>query len=168
MKAIFTICILTFAISIINGQNLIRNGGFENINHFEFWDSSVTVTGASVTPVITQAHSGFWSVEIKSGTTPIGGWTQLLQTLLTPSNNIDYKLTFFVKGSVTSTNFLGVYGLTGSGEVALGIDSLNNTASIDPDSGRIIITQNVFQLWTRINYYFNSFKKLFIQKRFIF
>jgi hypothetical protein len=156
MKALFTFCIFTFAISVLNGQDLIRNGGFENFNHFEFWDSSVTVTGASVTPVITQAHSGFWSVEIKSGTTPVGGWTQLLQTLLTPSNNIDYKLAFFVKGFVTDTNFLGVYGLTGSGEVALGIDSLNNTTSIDPDSGRIILTQDVFQLWTRINYYFNS------------
>lgn len=156
MKVLFTFCILVFSFSISNGQNLIRNGGFENINHFEYWDSVVTVAGASVTPVITQAHSGSWSVEIKSGTTPIGGWTELLQTLLTPSNNIDYKLTFFVKGSVTGNNYLGVYGLTGSGEVALGIDSLNNTTSIDPDSGKIIITQNVFQLWTRINYYFNS------------
>ena len=64
--------------------------------------------------------------------------------------------TLWVKDSVTTINFLGVYGLTGVGEVALGIDSLNDATSTDPDSGRIIITQDFFQNWTRINYYFNS------------
>ncbi|MBK9099330.1 MAG: T9SS type A sorting domain-containing protein [bacterium] len=156
MKALYTFCILAFSFSILNGQDLVRNGGFENANNFEFWDANVTVTGASVEPVNTVAHLGSWSVEIKSGTDPIGGWTQLMQTLLTPLNNIDYKLTFWIKDSVTANNFLGVYGLTAAGEVALGIDSLNNTAIIDPDSGRIIITQNFFQNWGRINYYFNS------------
>ncbi|MBE0573272.1 MAG: T9SS type A sorting domain-containing protein [Ignavibacteriaceae bacterium] len=156
MKALFTFFILVFISSFIYSQDLMRNGGFENPDHFEFWTSSVTVTGASVQPVNTTAQSGSWSVEIKSGTSPIGGWTQLMQTLLAPANNIDYRLTLWVKDSVTTSNFLGVYGLTTTGEVALGIDSLNNTAITDPDSGRIIITQAFFQNWTRINYFFNS------------
>ena len=156
MKALITFFILVFISSFIYSQDLMRNGGFENSDHFEFWTSSVTVTGASVQPVNTTAQSGSWSVEIKSGNSPIGGWTQLMQTLLAPANNIDYRLTLWVKDSVTTSNFLGVYGLTGTGEVALGIDSLNNTAITDSDSGRIIITQEFFQNWTRINYFFNS------------
>ena len=156
MKALITFFILAISFSFVNAQDLVQNGGFENIDHFEFWDSNVTVTGASIEPVNTVAHLGSWSVEIKSGTFPIGDWTQLMQTLLTPLNNIDYKLTFWIKDSVTTNNFLGVYGLTGTDEVALGIDSLNNSAIIDPDSGRIVITQNFFQNWGRINYYFNS------------
>jgi len=156
MKALITFFILVFISSFIYSQDLMRNGGFENPDPFEFWTASVTVTGASVQPVNTTAQSGSWSVEIKSGTSPIGGWTQLMQTLLTPLNNIDYKLTFWVKDSVTTSNFLGVYGLTSTGEVALGIDSLNNTAIADPDSGRIIITQAFFPNWVRINYFFNS------------
>ena len=156
MKSLITFFVLIITFSFVNAQDLMRNGGFENIDHFEFWDANVSVTGASVEPVNTVSHSGIWSVEIKSGTLPVGGWTQLMQTLLTPSNNIDYKLVFWVKDSVTTSNFLGVYGLTGTGEVALGLDSLNNTAVIDPDSGRIIITQDFFQNWARINYYFNS------------
>ena len=156
MKSLITFFLLIITFSFVNAQDLMRNGGFENIDHFEFWDANVSVTGASVEPVNTVPHSGIWSVEIKSGTLPVGGWTQLLQTLLTPSNNIDYKLVFWVKDSVTTSNFLGVYGLNGTGEVALGLDTLNNTAMIDPDSGRIIITQDFFPNWTRINYYFNS------------
>ncbi|NWG27303.1 MAG: T9SS type A sorting domain-containing protein [Ignavibacteriaceae bacterium] len=157
MKTLITIFLLTISFSLVNAQELVRNGGFENTNHFEFWDAYVTVTGASVEPVNTAAHSGMWSIEIKSGTTPVGGWTKLMQTLLNPSNNADYKLTFWMKDSVTANNFLGVYGLTGSGgEVALGIDSLNNTSIADPDSGRIVITQSYFQNWGRINYFFNS------------
>lgn len=157
MKTLFTIFLLIISFSIVNAQELMRNGGFENTIHFEFWDAYVTVTGASVEPVSTAAHSGTWSVEINSGTSPVGGWTKLMQTLLNPSNNADYKLTFWIKDSVTTNNFLGVYGLTGSGgEVALGIDTLNNTSIADPDSGRIIITQNYFQNWARINYFFNS------------
>lgn len=157
MKTLFTIFLLIISFSMVNAQNLMRNGGFENTNHFEFWEAYVVVTGASVEAVNTAAYSGMWSVEINCGTSPVGGWTKLMQTLLNPSNNVDYKLTFWVKDSVTTNNFLGVYGLTGSGgEVALGIDSLNNTSLIDPDSGRIIITQNYFQNWARINYFFNS------------
>jgi len=156
MKALITFFLLIITFSFVNAQDLMRNGGFENFDHFEFWDANVSVTGASVEPVNTVPHSGTWSVEIKSGTLPVGGWTQLLQTLLTPSNNIDYKLVFWVKDSVTTSNFLGVYGLNGTGEVALGLDTLNNNAMIDPDSGRIIITQDFFPNWTRINYYFNS------------
>lgn len=156
MRALVAFFVLIITFSSVDAQDLMRNGGFENSDHFEFWNSSVTVSGASVDPVNTVAHSGTWSVEIKSGTSPIGGWTQLLQTLLAPLNNTDYKLTFWVKDSVATNNFIGVYGLTTSGEVALGIDSLNNTATIDPDSGRAIITQEYFQNWTRINYYFNS------------
>ncbi|MBT8390663.1 MAG: T9SS type A sorting domain-containing protein [Ignavibacteria bacterium] len=156
MKSLITFFVLIITFSFVNAQDLIRNGGFENSNHFEFWDANVSVTGASVEPVNTQAHLGSWSVEIKSGTSPVGGWTQLLQTLLTPSNNIDYRLVFWVKDSVTTSNFLGVYGLTGTDEVALGIDSLNNTGIIDPDSGRITITQEFFPDWIRLNYFFNS------------
>lgn len=156
MKALITFFILIFFSAFIYSQDLMRNGGFENPDHFEFWTSSVTVTGASVEPVNTTAQSGSWSVEIKSGISPVGGWTQLMQPLLTPSNNINYRLTLWVKDSVTTSNFLGVYGLTGSGEVALGIDSLNNTAITDSDSGRIIITQAFFPNWVRINYFFNS------------
>ncbi|MDH3268054.1 MAG: T9SS type A sorting domain-containing protein [Ignavibacteria bacterium] len=156
MKSLITFFVLAISFSFVNAQDLMRNGGFENTDPFEFWSANVSVTGASVEPVNTAAHSGLWSVEIKSGTTPVGGWTELIQTLLTPSNNIDYKLTFWIKDSVTTSNFLGVYGLTGTGEVALGIDSLNNNALIDPDSGRIIITQDFFQNWGRINYFFNS------------
>lgn len=157
MKLLLTIFVFMISFSLVNAQELVRNGGFENTNHFEFWNANVTVTGASVEPVSTVAHSGSWSVEIQSGTSPVGGWTQLMQTLLSPSNNVDYKLTVWIKDSVTTSNFLGVYGVTGTGaEVALGIDSLNNTAIADPDSGRIIITQNYFQNWVRINYFFNS------------
>jgi hypothetical protein len=156
MRSIITIFILLIFFSFVNAQDLMRNGSFENTDHFEFWDANLTVTGASIEPVNTLAHSGSWSLEIKSGTDPIGGWTQLMQTLLTPSYNINYRLSFWVKDSVTTINLCGVYGLTVSGEIALGIDSLNNTATIDPDSGRIKITQNFFQNWTRINYYFNS------------
>ena len=156
MKLLITIFILVTASSFLNAQDLIRNGGFENTNHFEFWSATVTVTGAAVQPVNTFAHSGSWSVEIKSGISPIGGWTQLMQTLLVPANNIDYKLTLWIKDSVATNNFLGVYGLIGTDEVALGIDSLNNSTISDPDSGRIIITQEFFQNWARINYYFNS------------
>jgi len=156
MKTLYTFCILAISVSILNGQDLIRNGGFENPDHFEFWTANVTVTGASVQPVDFEARSGIWSVEIKSGTTPVGGWTQLMQTLLSPSNNLNYRLTMWVKGNVTTSNFLGVYGLSGTSEVALGIDSLNNTAITDADSGRLLITQASFQNWTRINYFFNS------------
>ena len=156
MRSLITFFVLAISFSFVNAQDLIRNGGFENNVHFEFWNANVSVTGASVGPVNTEAHLGSWSVEIKSGTNPVGGWTQLMQTLRTPSNNINYRLAFWVKGSVTTSNFLGVYGLTDSGEVALGIDSLNNTTVIDPDSGRIIIVQDVFQNWSRIFYYFNS------------
>jgi hypothetical protein len=156
MKLLITIFILIFISSFVNAQDLMQNGGFENTNHFEFWTANVTVTGASVEPVEIAAHSGSWSVEIKSGNSPIGGWTQLMQILLAPSNNIDYKLTLWIKDSVTTSNFLGIYGLTGTDEVALGIDSLNNTAITDPDSGRVKITQEFFQNWGRINYYFNS------------
>ena len=156
MRSLITFFVLAISFSFVNAQDLMRNGGFENTDHFEFWNANVTVTGASVEPVNTAAHSGIWSVEIKSGTSPVGGWTQMMQTLLAPANNIDYKLTLWVKDSVTTSNFLGVYGLTGTGEVALGIDSLNNTTTVDPDSGRIIITQDFFQNWARINYYFNS------------
>ena len=156
MKSLITIFILVFISSFVNAQDLMRNGGFENADHFEFWDANVTVTGASVEPVDAVAHLGSWSVEIKSGTSPVGGSTQLMQTLLAPSANINYKLTLWIKDSVTTSNFLGVYGLTGSGEVALGIDSLNNTAITDPDNGRLIITQGFFQNWARVNYFFNS------------
>ena len=79
-----------------------------------------------------------------------------MQTLLTPLNNIEYKLTIWIKDSVSTSNFVGVYGLSGSDEVALGIDSLNNTGIVDPDSGRIKITQSFFANWTRIIYFFNS------------
>ncbi len=156
MKLLITIFILIIISSFVNAQELMRNGGFENADHFEFWSANVSVTGASVEPVNSVAHLGTWSVEIKSGTSPVGGLTQLMQTLLTPLNNIDYRLTFWVKDSVTASNFVGVYGLTGSGEVALGIDSLNNTSITDPDSGKLIITQAFFQNWVRINYFFNS------------
>jgi len=156
MKSLFTFLILLISLSFANAQDLIQNGGFENSNHFEFWDSTVTVTGASVEPVDIVFHLGAWSVEIKTGTSPVGGWTQLMQTLLTPSFNTNYKLTLWIKDSVATSNFLGVYGLTSSGEVALGIDSLNNTAITDPDSGRTVITQDFFQNWGRINYFFNS------------
>jgi hypothetical protein len=156
MKLFVTFFILLISSSIVNGQELMRNPGFENADHFEFWSADVTVTGASVEPVNTQAHSGVWSVEIKSGTTPVGDRTRLMQALLTPQNNINYKMTIWIKGNITADNFLGVYGLNGIDEVALGIDSLNNTALADPDSGRIIITQVAFQNWTRINYFFNS------------
>jgi|WetSurMetagenome_2_1015567.scaffolds.fasta_scaffold15167_2 hypothetical protein len=156
MKKLITFFVLAFAFSFVNAQDLMRNGGFENANHFEFWNSDVTVTGASVEPVNIEHHSGTWSVEINSGTSPVGGWTQMTQILLPPSNNIDYKLTVWIKDSVTTSNFLGVYGLTGTDEIALGIDTLNNSTIIDPDSGRIIVVQNFFQNWARINYYFNS------------
>ena len=156
MKLFVTFFILLISSSIVNGQELMRNPGFENADHFEFWSADVTVTGASVEPVNTQAHSGVWSVEIKSGTTPVGDRTRLMQALLTPQNNINYKMTIWIKGNITADNFLGVYGSSGIDEVALGIDSLNNTALADPDSGRIIITQVAFQNWTRINYFFNS------------
>ena len=156
MKSLFTFFILVISSVFINAQDLIQNGGFENPNHFEFWSSTVTVSGASVNPVDIVAHSGLWSVEIQTGVSPVGGWTQLMQNLLTPANNVDYKLTVWIKDSVASSNFLGVYGITGSGEVALGIDSLNNSTIIDPDSGRVKIVQNFFQNWGRINYYFNS------------
>jgi hypothetical protein len=156
MRSIITFIVLLTTFSLVNAQDLIQNGGFENINHFEFWSANVTVTGASVEPVNSLAHTGTWSVEIKSGTIPVGGWTQLMQALLTPVNNLDYKLTLWIKDSVTTSNFVGVYGLSSGGEVALGIDSLNNTSIIDPDSGRIKIVQNFFQNWTRINYFFNS------------
>ena len=156
MKSLFTFFILVISSVFINAQDLIQNGGFENQNHFEFWTANVTVNGASVEPVDIVAHTGFWSVEIQTGVSPVGGWTQLMQTLLTPANNVDYKLTVWIKDSVASSNFLGVYGITGSGEVALGIDSLNNSTIIDPDSGRVKIVQNFFQNWGRINYYFNS------------
>jgi len=156
MRSIITFFALIITFSFLNAQDLVRNGGFENLDHFEFWDSNVTVTGASVQPVDIESHLGLWSVEIKSGTLPIGGWTQLMQTLLTPSNNINYKLTFWIKDSVATNNFFGVYGLTGTSEVALGIDSLNSNALFEPDSGRIIFIQEFFQNWTRINYYFNS------------
>jgi hypothetical protein len=156
MKRLITFFILTFAFSFVNAQDLMRNGGFENSDHFEFWNADVSVTGASVEPVNTVAHSGTWSVEINSGTSPVGGWTQMTQTLLTPSNNIDYRLALWIKDSVTASNFLGVYGLTGTDEVALGIDSLNYTAVTDTNNGKIIITQNFFQNWGRIFYYFNS------------
>jgi hypothetical protein len=156
MRSLSTFFVLIISFSLANAQELIRNGGFENEDHFEFWSADVSVTGASVEPVDIQHHSGNWSVEIKSGTTPVGGWTQMTQILLPPSNNIDYKLTLWIKDSVTTSNFLGVYGLTGTSEVALGIDSLNSTATIDPDSGRINIIRDFFQNWTRINYYFNS------------
>jgi len=156
MKSLITFFVLAISFSFVNAQELVQNGGFENADHFEFWNANVTVTGASVGPVNTQAHLGTWSVEINSGTSPVGGWTQLMQNLLTPSNNIDYKLTFWVKGTVAASNFIGVYGLTGTGEVALGLDTLNNTSIIDPDSGRIVFTQNVFTNWARVNYYFNS------------
>ena len=134
MRLLITFLVVIISFSFVNAQELMRNGGFENIEHFEFWNDSVSVTGASVEPVNTQAHLGTWSVEIISGTVPVGGWTQLMQNLLTPSNNIDYKLTFWVKGTVAASNFMGVYGLTGTGEIALGIDSLNNSSVIDPDS----------------------------------
>lgn len=156
MKSLFTFFILVISSVFINAQDLMQNGGFENTNHFEFWTANVTVNGASVDPVDVVAHSGFWSVEIQTGVSPVGGWTQLMQNLLTPANNVDYKLTVWIKDSVASSNFLGVYGITGSGEVALGIDSLNNSTIIDPDSGRIKIVQDFFQNWGRINYYFNS------------
>jgi hypothetical protein len=156
MKSLITFFVLVISFSFVNAQNLIQNGGFENVDHFEFWNANVTVTGASVEPVNTVGHNSTWSVEIKSGTSPIGEWTQLMQTLLSSSNNIDYKLTLWIKDSVTTSNFLGVYGLTATDEVALGIDSLNSTTITEPDSGRIIITQGFFQNWTRINYYFNS------------
>lgn len=156
MKAFFTFLISIFISAFIYSQDLIRNGGFENSQHFEFWTAEVTVTGASVEPVDYEARSGVWSVEIKSGTNPVGGWTKLMQTLLTPSYNINYRLTFWVKGSVTTSNFAGVYGLTSTGEVALGLDSLNNTSITNSDSGRIVITQTSFSNWTRINYFFNS------------
>ncbi len=156
MKSLITFFVLIITFSFVNAQELMRNEGFENSDHFEFWDSTVTVTGASVEPVNTNPHNGFWSVEIKSGDSPIGGWTQLLQPLLTPLNNTDYKLIFWIKDSVTTSNFLGVYGLTGTGEVALGVDTLNNTTFTDPDTGRIVIIQDFFQNWSRINYYFNS------------
>ena len=156
MKSLITFFILLTISSSVNAQDLMRNGGFENTEHFEFWNADVTVTGASVEPINTVAHAGNWSVEINSGTSPVGGWTQMTQILLPPSNNIDYKLTLWIKDSVTTSNFLGVYGLTGTDEIALGIDSLNNTTTIDPDSGRIIVVQNFFQNWARINYYFNS------------
>lgn len=156
MKIFFTFFLLLIASVSVTAQDLVQNGGFENPDHFEFWTANVTVTGASVLPVDIEAHSGVWSVEVKSGTTPVGGWTQLVQTLLTPSNNINYRLTLWLKGNIPASNFLGVYGLNGTSEVALGIDSLNNTASTDPDSGRLIVTQASFQNWTRINYFFNS------------
>ncbi len=156
MKSLITFFVLAISFSFVNAQDLVQNGGFENLNHFEFWDANVSVTGASVEAVDTEAHLGQWSVEIKSGTDPVGGWTQLLQTLLTPSNNIDYKLTFWIKDSVAAANFLGIYGLTGTGEVALGIDSLNSSAIVEPDSGRIKFIQEVFPNWTRVNYFFNS------------
>ena len=156
MKSFITFFILAISFSFVNAQELMRNRGFENTDHFEFWNANVSVTGASVGPVNTQAHSGTWSVQINSGTSPAGGWTQLMQNLLTPSNNIDYKLTFWVKDSVATSNFLGVYGLNGTDEVALGIDSLNNTGVTDSANGKIIITQAFFQNWSRINYYFNS------------
>jgi hypothetical protein len=156
MRSLITFFVLAISFSFVNAQELMRNGGFENNVHFEFWNANVSVTGASVEPVNTEAHLGSWSVEIQSGTSPVGGWTQLMQTLLTPSNNINYKFTFWVKGNVTTSNFFGVYGINDSGEVALGIDTLNNTSVIDPDSGRIVIIQDLFQNWSRINYYFNS------------
>lgn len=156
MKSLITILILVIISSFTNAQDLMRNGGFENANHFEFWSANVTVTGASVEPVNVAAHAGSWSVEIKSGTSPVGGLTELMQTLLPPSNNLEYKLTLWVRDSVTTSNFLGVYGLTDTGEVALGIDSLNNTATTDPDNGKLIITQTFFQNWARVNYFFNS------------
>ena len=121
MKSLITFFVLIITFSFVNAQDLMRNGGFENFDHFEFWSANVSVTGASVEPVNTVSHSGNWSVEIKSGTLPVGGWTQLLQTLLTPLNNTDYKLVFWVKDSVTISNFLGVYGLNGTGEIALGM-----------------------------------------------
>ena len=145
MKSFITFFILAISFSFVNAQELMRNRGFENTDHFEFWNSNVSVTGASVGPVNTQAHSGTWSVQINSGTSPAGGWTRLMQNLLTPSNNIDYKLTFWVKDSVATSNFLGVYGLNGTDEVALGIDSLNDTGVTDSANGKIIITQASFK-----------------------
>ena len=156
MRLVITFMVLLTTFSLVNAQNIIQNGGFENNDHFEFWTANVTVTGASVEPVDSLWHTGSWSVEIKSGTIPVGGWTQLMQTLLTPLNNIEYKLTVWIKDSVTTDNFIGVYGLSAGDEVALGIDSSNNSAIVDPDSGRIKITQDFFQNWTRINYFFNS------------
>jgi hypothetical protein len=111
MKLLITFFILVIIASIANAQELMRNGGFENADHFEFWNANVTVTGASVQPVNTTAHSGSWSVELKSGISPVGGLTEIMQTLLAPANNIDYKLTLWIKDSVAASNFLGVYGL---------------------------------------------------------
>jgi hypothetical protein len=156
MKLLITIFVFTFTFSVANAQELIRNGSFENSDHLEFWNANVSVTGASVAPVNTEAHSGSWSVEIKSGIFPLGDWTQLLHDLLSPSVNTDYKLTFWIKGFVTSNNFVGVYGMSAGGDVGLEQDNLNNTSITDPDSGRINITQEFFQDWTQITYYFNS------------
>ena len=64
MKTLITIFVLAFAFTFVNAQELMRNGGFENTDHFEFWDSTVTVTGAAVEPVNTVAHLQLWSVEI--------------------------------------------------------------------------------------------------------
>ena len=73
MRLLITFVVFLAAFSLVNAQDLIQNGGFENPNHFEFWNANVTVTGASVEPVDSVAHAGTWSVEIKSGTTPVGG-----------------------------------------------------------------------------------------------
>ena len=80
MKSLITFFVLAISFSFVNAQELVQNGGFENTDHFEFWNANVTVTGASVGPVNTAAHSGTWSVEIKSGTSPVGGWTEMMQT----------------------------------------------------------------------------------------
>ena len=76
MKSLITFFILTITFSFLNAQELVQNGGFENIEHFEFWNANITVTGASVEPVNTEAHLGTWSVEINSGTSPVGEWTK--------------------------------------------------------------------------------------------
>ena len=150
-----TATILFLATISLSAQELVRNGGFENAEPLEHWSWSSTVQGADLSATTVTVHSGNNSAKIRLGTNPLNVYSILRQTISTPENNTEYRLSFWIKG-ILAANMGGIYGTKGAREFPLGNDEKNNNDVIQSDAGSFRIKLNQISDWTKVEYYFDS------------
>ena len=154
MRKLITI-LMVFALIGLQAQDVVRNGGFEESDHLQYWMVAANPSGASVEATNNEYHSGNWSAQFNTGTTPIGDFTWLTQDLYAVQNDKNYRLSFWVKGTLSANNTFGVIGIK-NGDHPLGIDAANSGTHQTAQSGMIKLTTTEFSGWTEIVYYWYS------------
>ena len=150
---------LIFIATATHAQDLIKDGDMES--EFAVGITWEGVWGQFATGVVIQsnaeAHGGTYSCKITTDNTTNPDYTGIKQEI-SPQNNTEYLLTFWIKGAIPSRTDGEVEAspLSGGNSESMGVDAKNNATPITPDNGEFVITPGTYNNWTQVNYYWNS------------